>query len=699
MNNIPGKLTSIFAVASLALGLVSFAAAENICPIASDDDEIVFGFFNGVQNSVNEAVQSLVLLRNEHGDEIQYRGKLASIRYDLFYNVARTGIGDYLKDRSIRRVFGPSRNDSDFDEVKKQIAMEIADGSRNKALQNEAKKLRSLDGSERRQSLDDSIVDQAFQGRYEYLFGLLGGSERRGWLMAIENANWFLVDKPEPDMPRPSPDTYNLYVRQLNDFQAGLHELMYFKIAAHNFLDISEPERTALLDYEIHRAHINQHVLMGRKLLFVAHSQGNLFVNRAYDYAVRQPGVTPDAVKVVHIAPASYRLAYPDAVAFLASEDLVIAQALKVLTLEYDMSESALNRNEISVIRIPNLVARARMDLERHGHGNVNNLASLAGQVVGDTAGHLCSRAAVMGGAFVGGPAGSIALGVASEKVCSGFLGAALGTLTESGMLVMNALKSSTYDMLGHGLSEVYLNKTLPEDENTPVHAGSLANILQLSIRSSLRSLAEAPRMTPSATQGFFTAMLKWDGTGDVDLHVREPGGQHVYYGNQRGEAGELDVDNTVANGPEHYFASCDSDRLQLGTYTISVKNFAFAQGRRATVMLSGWTGDGWGVTGNRSAEIRLNDNNEHTLFHVRVEALLLPQSNMGAGIDLNLAIPTPEGVTVAEAIERMRAVGTINSSTPASAHFRWRVLAVDPGSDPDPDPDPGSGSESPPLT
>ncbi len=73
------------------------------------------------------------------------------------------------------------------------------------------------------------------------------------------------------------------------------------------------------LNYAEHRARIDSMILEGRKLVFVAHSQGNLFVNPAYDYAVGQ--VDAQSVKVVHIGPASPLLKGPHT---LADLDLVI---------------------------------------------------------------------------------------------------------------------------------------------------------------------------------------------------------------------------------------------------------------------------------------------------------------------------------------------------------------------------------------
>lgn len=57
------------------------------------------------------------------------------------------------------------------------------------------------------------------------------------------------------------------------------------------------------VNYAEQRSRIDTWIIEGKKLLFVAHSQGNLFVNAAYNYALTK--ITADAVKVVHIAPAS----------------------------------------------------------------------------------------------------------------------------------------------------------------------------------------------------------------------------------------------------------------------------------------------------------------------------------------------------------------------------------------------------------
>jgi hypothetical protein len=218
------------------------------------------------------------------------------------------------------------------------------------------------------------------------------------------------------------------------------------------------------------RTQIETHALQGQKLLLVAHSQGNLFMNAAYDHAKSKYGT--DSVAAVHIAPASSTLRGEHVLTYI---DIVI-----------------------------NL-------LRTTGWNSVpdNNLTMVP----------------------------------------------------------------SFRDLSGHQLAATYLDRT----------RAARGRVQQMAYTG----LQKMVTPTAQASKGFFTAMLTWDGSGDVDLHTTEPGGAHVYYASLRGRSGELDVDNTVRDGPEHYFASCDASVLQAGTYQFGINNYAGASGRTATVQVS----------------------------------------------------------------------------------------------------------------
>ncbi|WP_240154269.1 hypothetical protein [Comamonas sp. Tr-654] len=263
-----------------------------------------------------------------------------------------------------------------------------------------------------------------------------------------------------------------------------------------------------LANYMEHQSRIDNWILEGKKILLVAHSQGNLFANAAYAYAA--PKAAVGSVKVVHIAPASPTL---NGEHTLADKDLVI-NGLRAVGTVADITDS-----------IP---------------------------------------------AYQQRPAG------------------------------INGGK----DLLGHGLLEIYINPGL-----------EISNRVKSHITTALSTLVAPPAR---ATSGFFTTTLTWDGSGDVDLHTYEPGGSHVYYRYMRGASGYLDVDNTVAYGPEHYYASCDSARLQEGTYRVAIANYARAAGRVATVQVASWDD---GVLGTKSVTLgaATGDNPVYAMFNVVV--------------------------------------------------------------------------------
>jgi len=131
----------------------------------------------------------------------------------------------------------------------------------------------------------------------------------------------------------------------------------------------------------------------------------------------------------------------------------------------------------------------------------------------------------------------------------------------------------STRDPSVHQLIETYLDA----DRNGRSAAGALMADRLLALK------AAEPRASP----GFFTATLAWDGDGDIDLHVLEPGGAHVHYGARVGASGSLDLDNTAGHGPEHYHATCDPQRLQAGIFSVGLNNYAAPAGRKAMLQIA----------------------------------------------------------------------------------------------------------------
>jgi hypothetical protein len=87
-------------------------------------------------------------------------------------------------------------------------------------------------------------------------------------------------------------------------------------VAGWSFL-LSQPPTN--FDYATHRARVITLVTEKKQLLLFAHSQGNLFVNQAYDAALTVTNA--NSVKVVHVAPASPTLRGEYA---LADLDLII---------------------------------------------------------------------------------------------------------------------------------------------------------------------------------------------------------------------------------------------------------------------------------------------------------------------------------------------------------------------------------------
>lgn len=196
------------------------------------------------------------------------------------------------------------------------------------------------------------------------VFGFFNGVKTT--LPQARDARRFLEALHGPTTPKGEPITYDLFyndtqgfadfvetfeqrLQEQNGLLAGRFELFFSAIKGEggwwNALTSAIPSLTALLGSffdaytaaaikglvsgigdpnmgEVsarHQAQINHWASLNQKMLFFAHSQGNLFVNKAYTHAAGTSGA--EYVRVVHVAPASPALSGRHS---LADKDLVI---------------------------------------------------------------------------------------------------------------------------------------------------------------------------------------------------------------------------------------------------------------------------------------------------------------------------------------------------------------------------------------
>jgi hypothetical protein len=66
---------------------------------------------------------------------------------------------------------------------------------------------------------------------------------------------------------------------------------------------------------------------------------------------------------------------------------------------------------------------------------------------------------------------------------------------------------------------------------------------------------------------GDLQVTLTWNTTTDMDLHIIEPDGTHVFYGNMQGKSARLDFDDVDGFGPENMFVA--AGRALPGVYQV----------------------------------------------------------------------------------------------------------------------------------
>ncbi|UTF58910.1 YfaP family protein [Gilvimarinus sp. DA14] len=91
---------------------------------------------------------------------------------------------------------------------------------------------------------------------------------------------------------------------------------------------------------------------------------------------------------------------------------------------------------------------------------------------------------------------------------------------------------------------------------------------------SSWTQPAEVEIKAVEVGSGELQITLSWDSNADVDLHLEEPGGNTIYYGNPNSAEGDgyLDVDDIDGFGPENIFFDTD---IPGGEYTIKVHMYS----------------------------------------------------------------------------------------------------------------------------
>jgi len=83
---------------------------------------------------------------------------------------------------------------------------------------------------------------------------------------------------------------------------------------------------------------------------------------------------------------------------------------------------------------------------------------------------------------------------------------------------------------------------------------------------------------------GDLQVTLSWNTAVDMDLHIIEPNGTHVYYANRNGTTARLDRDDTDGFGPENIFVNPGA--AAAGTYQVYIVQFSSATPTSSTIQI-----------------------------------------------------------------------------------------------------------------
>lgn len=96
-------------------------------------------------------------------------------------------------------------------------------------------------------------------------------------------------------------------------------------------------------------------------------------------------------------------------------------------------------------------------------------------------------------------------------------------------------------------------------------------------------SIKEKVKAAGGNTEGFLRVSLSWHNTDDLDLHVHEPNGRHIYFGDKRSSStGTLDVDMNYTNPYSKQAVEnvvwTDKSKFLSGEYRVVVNNYTMRQ-------------------------------------------------------------------------------------------------------------------------
>lgn len=129
-------------------------------------------------------------------------------------------------------------------------------------------------------------------------------------------------------------------------------------------------------------------------------------------------------------------------------------------------------------------------------------------------------------------------------------------------------------------------------------------------------SIKERVKQAGGKVDGILRTSLSWGNYDDLDIHVNEPNGNHIFYGNKRSAftGAMLDVDMNAGCGttrtPVENIIWTDESRMKEGNYVVSVNNFCKretqGQGYEVQIECNGEVFDFQAATNPRDRETQI---------------------------------------------------------------------------------------------